>query len=106
MVELITAGKPIPGIREIPNVVLEAPAQPSAVPVRRKPWERQVQGEGGEETDKNKEKANEEKEGKEEEGGGEEGERGEGGEGEEKEAGKAGMTVPGGEAQLVGGGAG
>ncbi|KAF3941251.1 hypothetical protein ABW19_dt0209067 [Dactylella cylindrospora] len=39
IVELITSGKPIPGIREIPNTLNEAPPTESTAPQRRKPWE-------------------------------------------------------------------
>lgn len=41
IVELIIAGKPIPGIKEIPDVVLEAPAETeeTKVAARKKPWE-------------------------------------------------------------------
>jgi hypothetical protein len=39
VVELITSGKPIPGIKEIPDVVLRAPANAATVPPRKKPWE-------------------------------------------------------------------
>lgn len=40
IVELITSGKPIPGIKEIPDVVNDAPASVSARAERKKPWER------------------------------------------------------------------
>ena len=39
IVELIVAGKPIPGIKEIPDVVLDAPTEAPAVAARKKPWE-------------------------------------------------------------------
>jgi hypothetical protein len=39
IVELITAGKPIPGIKEIPDTILEAPKEQVTAPVRKKPWE-------------------------------------------------------------------
>ncbi|KAK6534318.1 hypothetical protein TWF281_005644 [Arthrobotrys megalospora] len=39
IVELITSGKPIPGIREIPNTLNAAPPTQSSVQQRRKPWE-------------------------------------------------------------------
>lgn len=40
IVELITSGKPIPGIKEIPDVVLDnVPASVSDRPERKKPWE-------------------------------------------------------------------
>lgn len=38
---LITAGKPIPGIREIPPTVLEDQATKPAASKRRKPWEKE-----------------------------------------------------------------
>jgi hypothetical protein len=39
IVELITTGQPVPGIKEIPNVLNEAPPSESARPARKKPWE-------------------------------------------------------------------
>ncbi|KAA8911770.1 hypothetical protein FN846DRAFT_394616 [Sphaerosporella brunnea] len=39
IVELITTGKPIPGIKDIPDTLLEAPKEQDTVPARRKPWE-------------------------------------------------------------------
>lgn len=42
IVELITSGAPIPGIREIPNTLLTDQATISTVPKRRKPWEKDV----------------------------------------------------------------
>lgn len=40
IVELITSGKEIPGIRQIPNIALgETAASKSQIPARRKPWE-------------------------------------------------------------------
>jgi hypothetical protein len=39
IVELITTGKPIPGIKEIPDTILEAPKVQATAPVRKKPWE-------------------------------------------------------------------
>ncbi|KAF3918888.1 hypothetical protein ABW20_dc0104009 [Dactylellina cionopaga] len=39
IVELITSGKPIPGIREIPNTLNPAAPTPSTAQPRRKPWE-------------------------------------------------------------------
>ncbi|GMM36183.1 hypothetical protein DASC09_035080 [Saccharomycopsis crataegensis] len=39
LVELIVAGKEIPGIRKIPNIVLEDQASRSVLSQRRKPWE-------------------------------------------------------------------
>ncbi|KAI5852139.1 hypothetical protein BZA05DRAFT_36514 [Tricharina praecox] len=43
VVELITAGKPIPGIMEIPDTILPLPteAEAATAPVRRKPWEKE-----------------------------------------------------------------
>lgn len=40
IVELITSGKPVPGIMEIPDVVSQEPSSRSVGEVRRKPWER------------------------------------------------------------------
>lgn len=40
--QLIAEGKPIPGIKEIPDTVLEGQATASTVPKRRKPWEKDV----------------------------------------------------------------
>ncbi|KAK6361670.1 hypothetical protein TWF730_005384 [Orbilia blumenaviensis] len=39
IVELITSGKPVPGIREIPNTLNAAPPTQSSAQQRRKPWE-------------------------------------------------------------------
>ena len=39
IVELITSGAPIPGIKDIPDTVLEGQASEPTKPVRRKPWE-------------------------------------------------------------------
>ncbi|KAK3060710.1 hypothetical protein LTS18_007926 [Coniosporium uncinatum] len=39
IVELITTGQPVPGIKEIPNTVLEGQGTESAKPRRKKPWE-------------------------------------------------------------------
>ncbi|CAF9909800.1 MAG: hypothetical protein GOMPHAMPRED_006869 [Gomphillus americanus] len=39
IVELITSGKPVPGIKEIPNTVLEGQASESRISNRKKPWE-------------------------------------------------------------------
>ncbi|KAH8820563.1 hypothetical protein F5884DRAFT_54387 [Xylogone sp. PMI_703] len=44
IVALITAGKPIPGIREIPPIVLEDQATRPAASKRRKPWEKEGTG--------------------------------------------------------------
>lgn len=40
IVELITTGKPIPGIKEIPNTILEGQGTQPARTKRRKPWEK------------------------------------------------------------------
>jgi len=42
IVELITSGKPIPGIKEIPNITLPHLASKPMLPKRRKPWEKDV----------------------------------------------------------------
>ncbi|PNS20480.1 hypothetical protein CAC42_5930 [Sphaceloma murrayae] len=39
--QLIAEGKPIPGIKEIPDTVLEGQASASTAPKRKKPWERE-----------------------------------------------------------------
>lgn len=39
IVELITTGQPIPGIRDIPNVLNTAPPSEATKAKRRKPWE-------------------------------------------------------------------
>ena len=40
IVELISSGQPIPGIKEIPDTVLEGQATQAAKPQRKKPWEK------------------------------------------------------------------
>jgi hypothetical protein len=40
VVELIAAGQPIPGIKEIPDTVLEGQASESVKAKRKKPWEK------------------------------------------------------------------
>ena len=40
IVELITSGAPIPGIKEIPDTILEGQASEPTRSVRRKPWEK------------------------------------------------------------------
>ncbi|RVD88476.1 uncharacterized protein DFL_002661 [Arthrobotrys flagrans] len=47
IVELITSGKPIPGIREIPNTLNAAPPTHSSAQQRRKPWEAVATPESG-----------------------------------------------------------
>jgi len=42
IVELITSGATIPGIRDIPNTLLTDQATICTVPKRRKPWEKEV----------------------------------------------------------------
>jgi hypothetical protein len=42
--DLIAEGKPIPGIKDIPDTVLEGQKSTSQAESRRKPWERSVQG--------------------------------------------------------------
>lgn len=41
IVDLITSGKPVPGIKEIPDTVLEGQASEPTRPKRRKPWEKE-----------------------------------------------------------------
>lgn len=40
IVELVTTGQPIPGIREIPDIVLTGQGSEPAKPKRKKPWEK------------------------------------------------------------------
>ncbi|KAH6642544.1 hypothetical protein C7974DRAFT_385621 [Boeremia exigua] len=40
IVELITTGQPIPGIKDIPNTILEGQGTPAEKPRRKKPWEK------------------------------------------------------------------
>ena len=40
IVELITSGQPIPGIKEIPPTVLEGQGTQASKPRRKKPWEK------------------------------------------------------------------
>ncbi|KAF2462444.1 hypothetical protein BDY21DRAFT_14710 [Lineolata rhizophorae] len=40
IVELITTGQPVPGIKEIPSTVLEGQGTQSTKPKRKKPWEK------------------------------------------------------------------
>jgi hypothetical protein len=40
IVELITSGKPVPGIKEIPPTVLEGQGTEPSKPKRKKPWEK------------------------------------------------------------------
>ncbi|KAF2811722.1 uncharacterized protein BDZ99DRAFT_279854 [Mytilinidion resinicola] len=40
IVDLITTGQPIPGIKEIPNTVLEGQGTSASQPRRKKPWEK------------------------------------------------------------------
>lgn len=42
IVELIQSGKPVPGIKEIPNTILEGQGTQSTKPRRKKPWEKDV----------------------------------------------------------------
>jgi len=42
IVELITTGQPIPGIREIPNKISEEKPSESVQSKRKKPWETQA----------------------------------------------------------------
>ncbi|MCJ1450282.1 hypothetical protein MMC28_000612 [Mycoblastus sanguinarius] len=48
IVELITSGQPIPGIKEVPDTVLEGQASQPTTAKRKKPWEKDDAG-GGEE---------------------------------------------------------
>lgn len=40
IVELITTGQPIPGIKEVPNTLLEGQASQPTTAKRKKPWEK------------------------------------------------------------------
>jgi hypothetical protein len=42
IVEMIQSGKPIPGIKEIPDTVLEGQGTTATKSARRKPWEKDV----------------------------------------------------------------
>ncbi|KAH7025450.1 hypothetical protein B0J12DRAFT_746219 [Macrophomina phaseolina] len=42
IVELITTGQPIPGIKEIPDTVLEGQGSASTASKRKKPWEKDI----------------------------------------------------------------
>ena len=42
VVELIQSGKPIPGIKQIPDTVLDGQGTQSSQPRRRKPWEKEA----------------------------------------------------------------
>ena len=44
IVELITSGGPIPGIKEVPDTVLEGQASLPTTVKRRKPWEKSTVG--------------------------------------------------------------
>ena len=45
IVELISTGQQIPGIKEIPDTVLEGQATQPVKPQRKKPWEKDISGE-------------------------------------------------------------
>ena len=42
IVDLITKGEPIPGVKEIPDTVLEGQESQSVTAVRKKPWEKEA----------------------------------------------------------------
>ena len=42
IVELITTGQPIPGIKEVPDIILEGQASQNSTAKRKKPWERNM----------------------------------------------------------------
>ena len=48
IVELITSGEPIPGIKEVPDIVLEGQASKPTTVKRKKPWEKDDAGDGAE----------------------------------------------------------
>ena len=45
--DMIAEGKPIPGIKEIPDTILEGQASDTQAQKRRKPWEKSGESEGG-----------------------------------------------------------
>jgi hypothetical protein len=49
IVELITTGQPVPGIQQIPDIVLAGHEAPSRVTRRRKPWEEDDREKGDDE---------------------------------------------------------
>lgn len=46
IVELITSGQPIPGIKDVPDIVLEGQASQTMKAKRKKPWEKSLGDEG------------------------------------------------------------
>ena len=50
MVELITTGQPIPGIKQIPDTVLEGRSSQATLVKRKKPWEKDDAGSNGQDT--------------------------------------------------------
>ncbi len=46
--KLIAEGKPIPGIKDIPDTILEDQATTSEARIRKKPWEKESAAKGGE----------------------------------------------------------
>jgi len=44
IVELITNGQPIPGIKDVPDTVLEGQASQPSIAKRKKPWEKDDAG--------------------------------------------------------------
>lgn len=50
MVELITTGQPIPGIKQIPDTVLEGRSSQATLVKRKKPWEKDDAGSNSQET--------------------------------------------------------
>ncbi|QFZ29737.1 hypothetical protein EJF18_60249 [Clavispora lusitaniae] len=49
LVELIVSGKPVPGIKQIPDTVLSGQESKSQAPMRTKPWEKKTEAEPQEE---------------------------------------------------------
>jgi hypothetical protein len=45
VVELISSGKPVPGIKDIPDTVLNGQGSQSSAPKRKKPWEKEERSE-------------------------------------------------------------
>jgi len=48
MVDLITTGQPIPGLKEVPDTLLTGQESQPSTAKRKKPWEREVSGVVGE----------------------------------------------------------
>lgn len=51
IVDLITTGQPIPGLKEVPDTLLTGQESQPSTARRKKPWEREVSGVVGKEMD-------------------------------------------------------